>query len=547
MRWKGRDIEDMRLHILSFILSFIFLFALSVFSASAQIKVKEDSLLIRYSQAQDPEEKLSLSLELSQLYRNVNSDKSLDYAQTALSHIRKDSDYRMVIRAYINYGIAKFYLDDYIEAITKFNTALNLAHIHSDERHEIMALSSLGNVYSSINDNKTALKYYSDALSLSHRDSSNHEYLPTLYGNIGLIHLNDKNYSDAEEYLLEAARTSSRDNKYLINFYNNLAEIFLIKKDLENCIKYIRLAESLHDNGNINISEIAHTELCKAEYYLTQKDTSNALVSLKNAKRLGEEVKSSSILKEVTLRLYQISKEKKDTEKALAYLEQYNEYNNKLINSEKVQEITNIRHQEQIKRQEENLKNANIQNKLKIRLNIYFSIIIALISVSVTIFALMKYKKARKARIRLENELELKNKELTSKIIFLIERNEIMNNIISELKSINNSTPANAKAKTIDLIRNLEKNIDNSLFNTFDTHFSHIHEKFYDNLKNIVPDISPAELRVCALLRMNLSSKEIAALINISPGSVDVMRTKIRKKLGLSDPKINLTSYLMKF
>lgn len=543
MRWKGRDIEDMRLHILSF----IFLFALSVFSASAQIKVKEDSLLIRYSQAQDPEEKLSLSLELSQLYRNVNSDKSLDYAQTALSHIRKDSDYRMVIRAYINYGIAKFYLDDYIEAITKFNTALNLAHIHSDERHEIMALSSLGNVYSSINDNKTALKYYSDALSLSHRDSSNHEYLPTLYGNIGLIHLNDKNYSDAEEYLLEAARTSSRDNKYLINFYNNLAEIFLIKKDLENCIKYIRLAESLHDNGNINISEIAHTELCKAEYYLTQKDTSNALVSLKNAKRLGEEVKSSSILKEVTLRLYQISKEKKDTEKALAYLEQYNEYNNKLINSEKVQEITNIRHQEQIKRQEENLKNANIQNKLKIRLNIYFSIIIALISVSVTIFALMKYKKARKARIRLENELELKNKELTSKIIFLIERNEIMNNIISELKSINNSTPANAKAKTIDLIRNLEKNIDNSLFNTFDTHFSHIHEKFYDNLKNIVPDISPAELRVCALLRMNLSSKEIAALINISPGSVDVMRTKIRKKLGLSDPKINLTSYLMKF
>lgn len=533
----------MRLHILSF----IFLFALSVFSASAQIKVKEDSLLIRYSQAQDPEEKLSLSLELSQLYRNVNSDKSLDYAQTALSHIRKDSDYRMVIRAYINYGIAKFYLDDYIETITKFNTALNLAHIHSDERHEIMALSSLGNVYSSINDNKTALKYYSDALSLSHRDSSNHEYLPTLYGNIGLIYLNDKNYSDAEEYLLEAARTSSRDNKYLINFYNNLAEIFLIKKDLENCIKYIRLAESLHDNGNINISEIAHTELCKAEYYLTQKDTSNALVSLKNAKRLGEEVKSSSILKEVTLRLYQISKEKKDTEKALAYLEQYNEYNNKLINSEKVQEITNIRHQEQIKRQEENLKNANIQNKLKIRLNIYFSIIIALISVSVTIFALMKYKKARKARIRLENELELKNKELTSKIIFLIERNEIMNNIISELKSINNSTPANAKAKTIDLIRNLEKNIDNSLFNTFDTHFSHIHEKFYDNLKNIVPDISPAELRVCALLRMNLSSKEIAALINISPGSVDVMRTKIRKKLGLSDPKINLTSYLMKF
>lgn len=332
-----------------------------------------------------------------------------------------------------------------------------------------------------------------------------------------------------------------------ITSYNNLAEIFLIKKDLENCIKYIRLAESLHDNGNINISEIAHTELCKAEYYLTQKDTSNALVSLKNAKRLGEEVKSSSILKEVTLRLYQISKEKKDTEKALAYLEQYNEYNNKLINSEKVQEITNIRHQEQIKRQEENLKNANIQNKLKIRLNIYFSIIIALISVSVTIFALMKYKKARKARIRLENELELKNKELTSKIIFLIERNEIMNNIISELKSINNSTPANAKAKTIDLIRNLEKNIDNSLFNTFDTHFSHIHEKFYDNLKNIVPDISPAELRVCALLRMNLSSKEIAALINISPGSVDVMRTKIRKKLGLSDPKINLTSYLMKF
>ena len=79
----------------------------------------------------------------------------------------------------------------------------------------------------------------------------------------------------------------------------------------------------------------------------------------------------------------------------------------------------------------------------------------------------------------------------------------------------------------------------------FEQHFDQVHENFLKRIKEIHPGLTPKDLKICAYLRMNLSSKEIAPLLNISVRGVEISRYRLRKKLGLERDD-NLIEYLMK-
>jgi DNA-binding CsgD family transcriptional regulator len=80
----------------------------------------------------------------------------------------------------------------------------------------------------------------------------------------------------------------------------------------------------------------------------------------------------------------------------------------------------------------------------------------------------------------------------------------------------------------------------------FAQHFDHVHSDFLKNIKLSYPNLSPHELKLCAYLRMNLSSKEIAQLESISVRGVEIGRYRLRKKLKIST-EINLFDFLLGF
>ena len=75
--------------------------------------------------------------------------------------------------------------------------------------------------------------------------------------------------------------------------------------------------------------------------------------------------------------------------------------------------------------------------------------------------------------------------------------------------------------------------------NVFDVHFEKVHENFFKKLKEIDPGISKRELRLCAFVKMNLTNKEIAPLLNISIRGVETARYRVRKKLDVNDENFN--------
>jgi len=140
---------------------------------------------------------------------------------------------------------------------------------------------------------------------------------------------------------------------------------------------------------------------------------------------------------------------------------------------------------------------------------------------------------------KLQDEIESKTRELSSSTMSIIKKNEILNTIKSELDEVK----SDAKIKPV--IKIINKNLNNTGdWNMFQEAFNNADSDFLKKVKSIHPNLTPNDLRLCAYLRVNLSSKEIAPLLNISPRSVEIKRYRLRKKMELPREK-SLVEYIM--
>ncbi len=149
---------------------------------------------------------------------------------------------------------------------------------------------------------------------------------------------------------------------------------------------------------------------------------------------------------------------------------------------------------------------------------------------------------------KLESELTLKSKDLAASTMSLIKKNELLSTIKEEIVSLKKTLGNQYPNKYYDkLIRLLDENISSEDdWAIFQTNFDRIHENFFRNLHSKYPELTSNDLRFCAYLRLNLSTKDIAHLMNISPKGVEVGRYRIRKKIGIPSHK-SLTEFMIEF
>lgn len=147
---------------------------------------------------------------------------------------------------------------------------------------------------------------------------------------------------------------------------------------------------------------------------------------------------------------------------------------------------------------------------------------------------------------KLKSEVIHRDKELANQTMDLIRKNKFLAKIKEELLKIKTSSNDELlKEKISSLIVKIDKDIDhNKQWEVFETAFDDVHEDFLNRLKVRFPTLTPKELRLCAYLRMNISTKEIAPLMNISIRGVEICRYRVRKKLNI-DRDTNLTSLII--
>ena len=147
---------------------------------------------------------------------------------------------------------------------------------------------------------------------------------------------------------------------------------------------------------------------------------------------------------------------------------------------------------------------------------------------------------------KLEAEVVFKNQELASTTMHLFKRGKLLSKLKEQLslaiKKLPRDTQHEDLIKLVKMLSEAEK--QDADWEQFAIHFDQVHNNFLANLKQIYPALTPSDIKVCAYIKMNLSSKEIAQLLNISVKGVEVARYRLRKKLGINDAQVNLFDFI---
>ncbi len=150
-----------------------------------------------------------------------------------------------------------------------------------------------------------------------------------------------------------------------------------------------------------------------------------------------------------------------------------------------------------------------------------------------------------KAREKIRDEIAGRDRELVSSLLRIAQKNEILLYLRKNLSVIRNTLPATTQKKVTEMLTRIDEHQRRQIFNweEFALHFEKVHPGFFIRLKGKYPRLTMRDQRICAYIRLGLSTKEIAGLVNVTPESAEIGRIRLRKKMGL-DRNVNLSSFL---
>lgn len=155
-----------------------------------------------------------------------------------------------------------------------------------------------------------------------------------------------------------------------------------------------------------------------------------------------------------------------------------------------------------------------------------------------------KSQQVEQQKLKLEGDLKSQQMELANYTMLLVKKKEIIYEVFDELRRLSKGVSQSGHRKTIqDLISKIRQHrIGEEYMEVFDVNFEKVHVDFFNKLLRINPELTKRELRLCAFVKMDLSNKEIAPLLNISVRGVETGRYRVRKKLRIQDK--NFKTYL---
>jgi len=429
------------------------------------------------------------------------------------------------------------------DIFTKLNKEKKLAETYN----------RIGGCYYDQGNFEKAYEFFQNGLNLYSKTGSQRG-LSVLYNNIGEIYRINKNYALALDYYHKAIEINLKLNHsdYLAINYDNIGSIYIDKNNLDSASYYLSRALELgllSEDPKI----ISSIRVSLGSLHLIKGDHENALKNLQQGYDIAVQNSYLLTIRDASLRLSQVHKELQDHKKAYQFFRQYRTTNDSIHNIENLEKITRMGMKYLYDQESEINKIQNQRVNLK-----YFSIAAGLISLSVILVLLygrlrlknlqnrIQAENLQLERSQLQDELDYKNRELTTNVMYLVKKNELINYISEKLlKAKPNFTVANKKSIQ-EVILNLQSNVDENVWLTFEERFKEVHKDFYKNLNEQFPNLSENDKKLCAFIKLDMNTKEIAAITHQNPSSIEVARTRLRKKLNISNTDISLNSFLAK-
>ena len=401
----------------------------------------------------------------------------------------------------INANIANVYLQMNMpdEALTYAETALEAAYSFGRKSEICLQLQLMGDIYyKKGNDDRTRF-YYNKGLAYA-RQSKHPLVLSEMLDTFAGYYQDKENYKKANSYLLEAEKLGSIENFTSI---------------------YLKLSKNYEERG---IKDSAFYYAHKAVKLAKQRASPEHLL----------------LAFEMLMNFYDGEKE---YDSAYFYSKKIYGLTDSIYNESRDKRFDNLKVQlETLEKENEInvLKFERFENKVRNRIftivavSLLLTLVISFWAYRVT--QRRKHLKLEERKKQLEKELEISQKKLSNHTLSMIQKNNVFEDIETELKGIRARCTGNIDPglKKIQNEINLSRSLENDWSN-FSSLFGELHSTFFSYFEKQHSELSDYELRLCALIKMKLTNKEIATMLNIEHKSVKMAKYRLKKKLGIGE------------
>lgn len=532
-----------------FYLFFLFL----SFSVYSQSSTKE--LIDGLNTVSDHQKKVDLSLKIALLLQKTDWDRAIKYTELAEAEAKKTNDSELTL-AHVYVTAGKMYASKEV-----FDVALKYylkAHDIYKSKNNIEELAKLENnlaiIYSLGKNKEKALQYF---LNVYHYQKSKNDSvkLVKILNNIGTIYL-EKNADSSLHYYHKAhlINATLKDNALKIYVCTNLARAYALKNDKKNTEYYFDQAFSLVDKPADNLVK-AFVYESFSQYKLKEKNYDAVIINAKKALELSKQNVYSFSGLNLNKMLYEVYISKEDYKNAVYYFQKFNAINDSINVEEKAVNL------ERIKLEQDYKVRTQIKTLLEQKRIFKYSVVglVLVVGILILIILLIRYRnkniknqleqeKLKTKMQDLKENLKAKNMVLVGKAMSEIHRTDSINEILTDLKQIKLKTINKEMQQAIDIVlKRLEKNLNIDIWKEFEISFEQVHQSFFDKLKNEYPSLTPKDRRLCALLYLDLTTKEISQITGQSFKAIENSRTRLRKKFDLTNEKVNLSTHLNTF
>ena len=473
------------------------------------------------------------------LYRNIHLFENKDTIATAREVDFKyiGSSYHQLSQINLQQGMFNLALKDQLKALELYKERAD------DPLFEADSYTTLGEIEMKLENFEQSLIYFNQALKVYR------EFEDLLWECEALIFIGENLiYLDQPEKALEhflLAIQIANENHFQLKearAYNLLGNAYMelaqYPKGLQSLTKSLEIFNQMQ-----NPTEIHSTYVSLGLIYNKMEQPKLAISYLDKAITISDSLKTTPQASKAYFARHQSFRQLKDHYRALEDFEVYNKLNDSIFSTKKSQQIEEMRaifelekKEQQIAQQETELVLYEQKEKVS-RLQKW--LLSSGLGLSVLVFGLgfyglrQKIKRNKLEKEKIDAELAFKKKELTTHALHLAKKNETLENLKLKAKELKEKEKGGLGYQQLISAINFDLKDDNNWEN-FARYFEEVHKDFNLDIIKKYPEVTPSELRLMALLKMNLSSKEIANILNISNAGVKKARNRLRKKLNIA-------------
>jgi len=512
-------------------------------------------------------------LEIAKAHYQRNPKLSLELTAKALAFARRSGSKPHLMDAlsaasksyfYAGYsGEAAAYIEEFAELAQRYGTDINKAYAYND-------LAVLKTIVQHDRYNLEAKELFEKALALfldaASRnpilaiDSAYQQNIAAIYSNLGNQYKIKGDYDLAESYMLKALGISEKTSVNTplgVRTMANLMDVYRLQSRKQDMYQlYERGLQILEQQEYYTMYPIFYFPL--AEWYESQDSLNQAITFYEKVYEQGKNTDNYSYIRSSATRLSRLYEQIKNPKAALKFSRIADESKAKENQAEIVVRLKQAELKAQFQTWEQEVLQKNEKRLRRIRWITFISISLAVSAFLLWYRLRRKHQKTKLKKLEiemsaqklaleknlLENELEASNKALTTEVMRKIQNKELISNTVTQLLEQSRIV----KPETGNILRSAAKTLRETLeedtWKAFEVRFKQVDQRFYDKLAELCPDLTVGEKRVCAFLRLDMSSKEISALTGQSVRAVELMRGRVRKKLGISNSEVSLTQFL---